>query len=214
MNKLGLLAIVANFAPGFLQVRRTTWIAIGVGLVVLFGLLLWAAVALIGALWGQASNLAGAAPEALRGATGGAMAQFEEILPGARGVLNQATEMVPGVREKLGELVPDLKPETQPQRDVTGTDIGPVTRYPGLARTHWRREGRQVVVEYAGKADYATVLDHYTKGFDALGFALSVQSATLGQEVHECSKGSERFVLRITQEPKSSVSVRIETTLQ
>lgn len=200
MNKLGVLAIVANAAPGILQVRRSTWIAIGVGLVVLSGLLIWAAVALIGSLWGQASNLAGAAPEALRGAAGGAMAQFEEI--------------VPGVRANLGKLVPALKPETGPQRDVSGTDLGPVTRYPGLARSHWHREGRQAVVEYAGKADYATVLDHYTKGFDALGFALAVQSATPGQEVHECSKGSERFVLKIAQEPRNSVSVRIESTLQ
>jgi hypothetical protein len=35
---------------------------------VLFGLLIWAAVALIGGLWGQARNLAGTAPEAVRAA--------------------------------------------------------------------------------------------------------------------------------------------------
>lgn len=214
MNKLGLLSLVANFAPGILQVRRTTWIAIGVGLLVIFGLLIWAAVALIGALWGQASNLAGAAPEALRGTTSGVMAQVEAIAPGARGMLNQVSEMIPGAREKLGEYLPAAKPDIPPQRDVSGMDLGPVERYPGLTRTHWNREGAQVAVEYAGKADFATVLDHYANGFAALGFAQTVLSATPGAEAHEYSKGSERLTLRIAQKFKDSVSVRLETSLQ
>lgn len=201
MNKLGLFAAVAQFAPRLFQVRRRTWVAAAVGLLVLFGLLVWAAVALIGGLFGQAQNWMGAVPGA------------------ARGVLEQVEQAVPGAREKLGEFVPALIPggqesaAVQPQRDVSGTDLGPVARYPGLARTHWHREGKQATVEYAGEADYAAVLDHYAKGFAAQGYTQSVQSATPEAETHEYTKGRERIVLNIAQKPKGSVRAHIETTL-
>jgi len=193
MNKPGLFAAAAQFAPRLFQVRRRTWIAVGVGLLVLFGLLIWAALALIGWFFGQAQGWMGAAPEA------------------ARGAMEQVEQVVPGVREKLGEFVPGLKP-AQPLRDVSGTDVGPVARYPGLARTYWQREGKQVTIEYAGEADYAAVLDHYARGFAAQGYAQSVQSATLSAETHEYTKGRERMTLTITQQPKGGVSARIETT--
>ncbi|MDO9083664.1 MAG: hypothetical protein Q7U56_10310, partial [Humidesulfovibrio sp.] len=171
---------------------------------VLFGLLVWAAVALIGGLWGQAQNLAGAVPDAVRGAT--------------RGVLEQVEATAPGAREKLAAFVPALKQEsvsmTQTARDVSGTDLGPVARYPALNRTHWQREGGQAAVAYEGTADYARVLDHYAKGFAALGFTQSVQAATPQAETLEYTKGRERFILKIAQTTKRSVSVRIETTLQ
>lgn len=201
MNKPGLFAAAAPFAPRLFQVRRRTWIAVGVGLLVLFGLLIWAALALIGWFFGQAQGWMGAAPEA------------------ARGALEQVEQVVPGVREKLGEFVPALKPggheraATQPQRDVSGTDIGPVARYPGLARTYWHREGKQVTIEYAGEADYAAVLDHYAKGFAAQGYAQSVQSAAPSAETHEYMKGRERMTLTVAQLPKGAVSARIETNL-
>ena len=196
MKKPGFLTYAASFAPGLFQTRRTTWVALGVGLLVLFGLLLWSAVALLGWLWGQAQNWTGTAPEAVGGAV--------------RGVLQQVEQIVPGTREKLGEMVPTLKPETQPQRDVSGSDLGPATRYPGLTRTHWQRDGGQATVEYEGKADYATVLDHYAKGFAAQGFVQTVQSATPVAETHEYTKGGEHLVLKITQKPRGDVNVRIE----
>jgi hypothetical protein len=195
MNKLGLFAFVAQFAPRLSHVRRRTWVAVGVGLLVLVGLLIWAAVALIGWFFGQAQGLMGAAPEAVRGA------------------MEQAEQAVPGAREKLGEFVPAIKPP-QPRRDVSGTDLGPVARYPGLARTYWHREGRQVTIEYEGEADYAAVLDHYAKGFAAQGFAQTVLSAQPDAETHEYIKGAERLVFKVTQTPRDSVSARIETSLQ
>lgn len=195
MNKLGLFAFATQFAPRLFQVRRRTWVAVGVGLLVLVGLLIWAAVASIGWFFGQAQGLMGAAPEAVRGA------------------MEQAKQAVPGAREKLGEFVPALKP-SQPRRDVSGTDLGPVARYPGLARTYWHREGKQVTIEYEGEADYAAVLDHYAKGFAAQGFAQTVQSAQPDAETHEYIRGAERVVFKITQTPRDSVSARIETSLQ
>lgn len=195
MNKLGLFAFATQFAPRLFQVRRRTWVAVGVGLLVLVGLLIWAAVASLGWFFGQAQGLMGVAPEAVRGA------------------MEQAKQAVPGAREKLGEFVPAIKPP-QPRRDVSGTDLGPVARYPGLARTYWHREGKQVTIEYEGEADYAAVLDHYAKGFAAQGFAQTVQSAQPDAETHEYIRGAERVVFKITQTPRDSVSARIETSLQ
>lgn len=201
MSNPGLFAAAAQFAPWLFQVRRRTWIAAGVGLLVLFGLLIWAALALIGWFFGQAQNWMGAAPEA------------------ARKAMEQVEQVVPGAREKLAEFVPGLKPggyesaAAQLQRDVSGTDVGPVARYSGLARTYWHREGEQVTIEYEGEADYAAVLDHYARGFAAQGYAQSVQSATPSAETHEYTKGRERMTLTVSQQPKGAVSARIKTNL-
>jgi hypothetical protein len=138
----------------------------------------------------------------------------------ARGAMGQVEQAVPGARAKLGELVPALMPEgqksavTQPQRDVSGTDLGPVARYPGLARTSWHREGKQVAIEYEGAADYAAVLDHYAKGFSAQGYAQTVQLAQADAETLEYAKGAERLLVKIAKKPQDGVRVRVETNLQ
>jgi hypothetical protein len=117
-------------------------------------------------------------------------------------------QAVPGAREKLGEVLPTLKPEPPP-RDVSGTDIGPVTRFPGLTRSHWHREGRQITVRYQGRADYTAVLEHYTKGFAAQGYAQSVMSATADAEVHEYHKGAEQLRFEINRLPAGNVMATI-----
>lgn len=190
MNKLGPFALAAQLTPKLFQVRRRTWIAVGVGLFVLLGLLIWVGLALLGWLFGQAQGWMGGAPEAVRG------------------VVEQAEQAVPGAREKLGEWLPALKP-VQPQRDVSGSDLGPVTRYPGMVRTYWHRQDANIMIEYQGEVDYVKVLDHYAKGFATQGYTQSVQSATPTAETHEYTKGTERIVLKIAQLPKAAVSVRI-----
>jgi hypothetical protein len=195
MNK-PLLIAAAQFAPRLFQVRRSTWIGIGVGLLVLFGLLIWAAVALMGWLWGQSQVWMDKAPEA------------------ARGALSQVEQVVPGARETLGQFVPALKAEAKPQRDVSGTDLAPVARYPGMSRTDWQRWGKQVAIEYEGEADYATVIDYYAKGFAAQGFVQAVQSASVTAETHEYTKGNERIGMTIAQKPKGGISVKLNLTLQ
>ena len=191
MNKFGPFALAAQFAPRLFQVRRRTWIAVGVGLVVLFGLLIWAALALLGWLFEQAQGWMDDAPEAVREA------------------VEQAEQAVPDARKKLGEWVPALKP-AQPQRDVSGSDPGPVARYPGLTRTYWQRSDTKITIEYQGAANYAAVIDYYTKGYAGQGYAQTVQSATPTTETHEYTKGNERMVLKITQLPEGVVSVRME----
>lgn len=223
MNKPGLLAQAANFAPGFLGLRRRTWIGVGVGLLVVIALLIWVALALIGWLWGQTQSLAGTAPEALQGTSRSVLEQVRGVVPGAQGMLDQAKERVPGIqstldqmkeaipgaREKLADLVPALTPETLPQRDVSGEDLGPVERPAGLVRTQWQRAGSQAVVGYEGKAGYVTVLDLYAKGFAAHGFKQNVESATQNEETHNYSNGAEQYIVKVAQKTKSLVSVRI-----
>lgn len=192
MNKLGPFALAAQFAPRLFQVRRRTWITLGVGVLLLFGLFIWAAVALLGWLFGQAQSWMVGAPETVRGA------------------IEQAERAVPDAREKLGAWVPDLQ-RSEPRRDVSGSDLGPVTRYPGMARTYWHRQDAKITIEYQGKVDYAAVIDHYAKGFAAAGYAQNVQSATPTAETHTYSKGSERIVLTVTQQPaKGEVRARLE----
>ena len=225
MHKPSLLAYVAQFAPGLFRVRRSTWITAGAGLLVLFGVLIWAVMALIGWLWGQTQTLAGAAPDAVRGTARGVVSRVEEFVPGARAVLDQVaasvpdargalgrvTEQLPGASELLVGILPASKPEAPLQRDVSGQDLGPVARFPGLARTQWQRTAEGAVVDYEGKADYVKVLDYYAKGFVSAGFEQTVQSSTLEAETHEYTKNRERFTLKIAQKPKGMVGVRIET---
>lgn len=194
MSKIGLLALASQFAPRFLQIRRGTWLAIAVGLMGLLVLFAWAAFAIFGWLWGQGKSLTEGAPEAVRI------------------IASQVEQAVPGARETLGDLVPALKPEPPP-RDVSGTDIGPVTRYPGLARSHWHRDGREITVRYEGRADYPTVLDHYAKGFATQGYVQSVMSATPEAETHDYRKGDERVRFEITRLPQGKVKATIVAVL-
>lgn len=198
-------SLAGHLGARFLQVRRGTWIAIGLGLLTLVALLVWAAIALIGWFFGQAQGLAGKAPDVARGA----IEQVEQIAPGVRAQIEQA---VPGVREQLGQWVPALKPEPPP-RDVSGTDIGPVPRYPGLARSHWHREGREITVRYEGTADYAAVLDHYVRGFAALGYAQTVLSAAPEGERHDYAKGAERVGFALEQLPRGRVKATVVAVL-
>ena len=225
MHKPGLLTYVAQFAPGLFRVRRSTWITVGVGLLVFLGFLIWATMALIGWLWGQTQTLAGAAPDAVRGTARGVVSRVEEFVPGARAVLDQVaasvpdargalgrvTEQLPGASELLVGILPASKPEAPLQRDVSGQDLGPVARFPGLARTQWQRTAEGAVVDYEGKADYVKVLDYYAKGFVSAGFEQTVQSSTLEAETHQYTKDRERLILKIAQKPKGLVGVRIET---
>ena len=194
MSKGGLLIMASQFVPRFFQIRRGTWLAIAVGLVALLVMSAWAALSLFGWLWGQGKSLVEGAPEA------------------ARTVVAQVEQAVPGARETLGELVPALKPEP-PLRDVSGTDIGPVVRYPGLARSHWHRDGREITARYEGRAEYAAVLDHYARGFAAQGYSQSVLSAAPDGEEHDYRKGDDRVRFKIAQLPQGKVKATIVAVL-
>lgn len=175
-------------------ISRRAWIFIGISMLVLTALAIWVAISLAGWLFGMAREGVAAAPEAARAVT----AQVEQVMPGAR--------------EKLGELVPALKPEAPP-RDVSGTDPASVARYPGLARTHWHRDGREITVRYEGAADFAAVLDHYARGFAAQGYRQELLSATPDEERHEYVKGGDRVGFAITRPKRDNVKVNLITRL-
>lgn len=198
MNKPGLLGYAVAFAPGLMQVRRSTWIAAGLSMLVLLGLMAWAAVAVVSVLWGQVQGLSSTAPDVVRDTTRAAIAQVEVIAPGAR--------------EKIGEFLPALKAE-QAQRDVSGTDVGPVARYPGLARAFWHREGREITVRYEGVADYAAVLDHYVSGFADRGYRQNLLSAKPDVERHEYLKDADRVGFVLAKDPKGRIKATIVTVL-
>lgn len=136
MHKPGLLTHVAAFAPGLLQIRRSTWIAVGLGLCVLLGLLIWAAVAAINGFLGMARN----APETARQT----LKQVETVVPGARdrlaemvpplapmvrGVLDRVEEIYPGARGKLNEIWQPTKPPPQAQPEgASNARLEPIPR--------------------------------------------------------------------------------------
>lgn len=194
MKVFRILSLAVRFAPRFIRVRRGTWIALGLGFLILLFLLIWAALSLLGWLWSQGKSLIGGTPEAIRS------------------IASQVEQAVPGAREALGAVVPTLKPEAPP-RDVSGTDIGPVTRYAGLVRSHWHRDGREITVRYEGRADYTAVLDHYAQGFAAQGFVQNVISATPETEVHDYLKGNERVRFEIARLPQGKVKATIVAVL-
>lgn len=194
MSKLGIFAMAAQFASRFLQFRRGTWIAIGIGFLIFSALMIWAVLSLLGWIWGQGKALTASAPDT------------------ARMVAAQVEQAIPGARDTLGSLAPALKPE-EPLRDVSGTDIGPVARYPGLVRAHWQRNGNEVMVHYEGRADYLSVLDHYVNSFAAQGYAQKVMVATQDSEEHHYRKHEERVIFKIAKQPQGKVQATIIATL-
>ena len=202
MNKPGVIAFASQFAPRLAQVRRGTWIAVGLGVVGLLGLALWVAVALVGWLFGQGTGWLGAAREMAAGPAQAALEQVDQAMPGVR------HEM----QARLGHL-PPAQTEERPLRDVSGSDLAPVPRYPGLARAYWHRDGRQVTVEYEGPAEYESVLAHYRNGFIARGYDETLGTATPDGETHSYAKGGQHFLVTVSRDSRHGTGVHIETTL-
>lgn len=202
MSRSGVMALATQFLPRALQVRRRTWLMLGVGLVLMFVLLVWVAIALMGWLYGQVRSWSANAPDATRQAVTTMEQQVEQVLPGAR----------EEVTASLGELVQMLKPQEQKWREVSGNDFAPVQRFPGLTRTYWHREGRHLAVHYEGHAEYAAVLDHYLRGFAALGHTHQLQGASPELETHLWTLDNKGYLVRFAAKPGGVVAVEIETT--
>ncbi|MDO8294074.1 MAG: hypothetical protein Q7T29_14600 [Gallionella sp.] len=193
MSRMTILSLVASVIPGVLHVRRSTWIAVGIGFLCVSGLLVWAAIALMGSLWGQAKNLAGAAPDA------------------ARVVIEQAERVIPGANQALEALRTATKPAPPPQ-DVSGIDPAQVTRYPGLVRTHWNRDGDEITVRYEGQADYTAVLNEYARDFARQGYGQHLLSASPNEERHDYVKKGDRIQFTIARSNKDTVKIVIVTS--
>lgn len=144
----GLLARVFS-------ISRRTWIFLAATLVLLIALAIWATISAASWLLGIARDGVNAAPEAVRAAS------------------SHVEQVIPGIQEKLAVLLPALTPEAKP-REVSGTDPGPVARFPGLARVQWQGDDQETRVRYEGKVDFAGLLEHYVHGFTVQGYPTAV----------------------------------------
>lgn len=182
-------------------VRARTWAILAATVLVIIGLLAWAAVALLSWLWGQAP----AAVDTGARLTGEAAARIEQAAPDLR---ERAEQWVPGLKGQLEQWLPGAAEEA-PVRDVSGADIGPVPRYPGLVRSHYALGDGAVEVGYTGRAAFDAVLAHYVEGFAAAGYAQEVISATSGSERHRFRRGGETVELSLTRGPDALVELRL-----
>jgi hypothetical protein len=190
MSKFDIYSLGQQFVPRIRQVRRGTWLTLAAAIMVGVGLLIWAMVAISGWFLGQAQVLSAGLPGA------------------AQVVIAQIEQAVPGAREKLGEYLPALR-AAAPPRDVSGKDIGPVNRYPGLWRTQWSQAGGEIAVQYEGPAGYASVLEHYVKGFAGMGYTQNILSAAPDGEKHKYINGNDTIEFAIAQMPKGVIKVTL-----
>jgi hypothetical protein len=188
----------SNGAPRLFGLRRGTWIGLGLSLLVLAGLSIWAVVSVAAWLFGKVPE----ATEAGRQAAGVAIEKAEQVLPGIR---EQVGVWMPGAAK--GE--PAATSAAGTVRDVSGSDLGPVARYPGLSREHFIDDGARTAVRFGGGADYPAVLAHYAEGFKAAGYSQGVLSATRTGEHHRYSGERDQFELRITGQSEGRVEVEI-----
>ena len=123
-------------------------------------------------------------------------------------------QVAPGVKEQLRQWLPGLG-EAAPANDVSGADVGPVPRYPGLARSHFAREGQTTVeVRYTGRAAFGAVLAHYVQGFTAAGYAKEVMSATTEGEQHRFVRDRESIDLSLLRQPGGLMEVGLKVSSQ
>lgn len=203
LNKLGFLT-QAGSSLG--RVRARTWLILASVGVVIVGLLVWAGVAILSWLWAQAP----VATETGKRLAGEAATRIEQVAPGLK---EQASQWLPGAKDQLGRWLPGLG-EEPPARDVSGADVGPVPRFPGLIRSHFVREGQAVEVRYAGHAAFDAVLAHYVQGFAAAGYAQEVMSATPEGEQHRFRRGQESIDLSLARRPGGLLEVRLKQSSQ
>ena len=189
---MNILTLVSQVKTRVLSIRKGTWIALGIGLLVLFGLLIWGAVATLSWLWGQAPTAA----DAGKRAAGAALEQVEQVAP--------------GMKERVADWLPKASKNEPAVRDVSGPDIGPVARYPGMARDYYSHEGNLIVVHYVGRADFQSVLDHYTRGFAAAGWRQEVIAATREAEQHRYILGKDQIEFRLASKPNGRIQVELK----
>lgn len=200
VNRHGFLAQATSRLK---QIRVRTWLILGAGVLAFIGLLVWAAIAVLSWLWGQVAT----ATDAGKRFAGEAMTQVVQVAPG---LLEQAEQWVPvGVKDQAGKWLPGLGTDL-PANDVSGSDVGPVPRFPGLVRSHFAREGQIVEVRYTGSATFAALLAHYVQGFAAANYAHEVVSATTEGEQHRFSRGAESIGLSLLRHLGGQVEVRLK----
>ncbi|MFZ6798403.1 hypothetical protein [Undibacterium sp. Di24W] len=215
MDSRTLFSKASNYSrPGFGISRKAIYWIIG-SVSMLAVLLIWAVIA--SAQWllfqgkDAAVDIINRAPKMSETVLG----KVEQVMPGAKKALE---DVIPKTREALEGAVPGatgalegvldgLDSKRSTQREVSGADIAPVTRYDGLVRIAWDKAG---IAQYEGKADFKQVRHHYSKGFIEQGYSETIISANQETEIQEYLKGQDRYKLTTTQKSSSVVQLKIE----
>lgn len=186
------------------RVRPRTWLILGGVVVGIFGLLVWAGIAVLSWLWGLVPTAATSGNRLV----GDAMTQIEQSAPGLK---EQIGQWVPELKEQVAQWAPSLA-EDLPASDVSGTDLGPVPRFTGLVRTSFARREGAVEVRYAGPVAFEAVRAHYVQGFAAAGYAQEVIDASREAENHRFTSGQETFELGLLRQAGGRVEVRLKSS--
>lgn len=207
MNSFDRQGVLAEVTSKLKQIRARTWLIAVAAVFFIIGLLIWAGIAVLSWLWAQAP----AATDAGKRFAGDAMTQVEQLSPGLR---EQAEQWLPaGVKEQANNWLQALGPDL-PASDVSGSDAGPVSRFPGLVRNHFVRDGQSLEVGYAGSAAFAAVLTHYLQGFADANYAHEVVSATSQGEQHRFSRGGEFIELSLLRQRGEQLEVILKLSSQ
>lgn len=201
MSGSGKLWFLTQAASSLRRIRARTWLTLAAIMLVIIGLLVWAGIALLSWLWAQAP----AATETGGRLAGEVAARIEQAAPALK---ERAEQWVPGLKDELGRWLPGVG-EKPSVHDVSGTDIGPVPRYPGLARSQFAREAQVTEVRYVGRAKHDAVLAHYVQGFAAAGYVQEVMSATSEGERHRFRHGQETIEMLLSRRPGELVELRL-----
>jgi hypothetical protein len=128
-------------------------------------------------------------------------------------LVEQAQNVVPELKNQVEQMVPNIDlNKALPERDVSGTDLGPVARFPGLVRTAFARDGELLTVDYEGRATLTDALDHYLKGFVDAGFSHEVLRADGNAEVHKFVQGDSAIQLSLLQTATNRLYVQLKQT--
>lgn len=203
MNDTNRFILLERAVSRLRTIRTRTWLmlaAMGLGFV---ALLFWAGMALLTWLWAEAP----AVTEAGKRLAGDVVTQFEQAGPGLKEELEQ---WAPGLTRQLDRWLPG-KSEALPVNDVSGVDIGPVPRFPGLVRTYFARDAKTLEARYSGRAPFEAVLKYYTQGFAAAGYTQEVITAAPGAEQHVFLRGRETVDLTLTRRSTGQVVLRLTT---
>ena len=199
------------------QIKTRTWVIFGAVIVGILGLIVWIAISIMTFLWGQASAGIGLANTVLSSAE----QQFptlreraEQLAPAltaeALALKEQAQRFAPELAKTAEQMLPTLPfSDATPSTDVSGVDIGPAPRFPGLIRSAFSREGETIQVDYQGEAALDAVVAHYTKGFVAAGFVHEVVRATPHSELHKFTSHAATITMSVNRLKSNFLSVQL-----
>ncbi len=205
MNDLNKFILLEQAASKLRTIRTRTWLMLAAVALGFVALLFWAGMALLTWLWAEAPAMS----EAGKRLAGDALTQFEQAAPGLK---KEVEQWAPSVKQQLDRWLPG-ESETLPANDVSGVDIGPVPRFPGLVRTYFVRDAKTIEARYSGRASFEAVLKYYTQGFAAAGYTQEVITAATEAEQHRFRRGREAVDLTLTRRSVGRVELRLTTRM-